>query len=194
MQSFAASTVPQSKRRKLKHDVERHHEGEASQGGPGEPEGDPDAVEEAEEEPEASIDDVLEDDVEEDTSDPFTAHFADPDDNELGQALKSIQQEDWKSQRTNIPELGIVFRSQPSFDATGPGPKIQPIFTPQGLKLKEKLLGVINKQKPTFDSLESHVGPLLFGYQDTLYCERTPNNAPSLRRLVCLHALNHIFK
>ena len=34
----------------------------------------------------------------------------------------------------------------------------------------------------------------LSSYQDLLFCDRSPQNAKDLRKLTCLHALNHVFK
>jgi U3 small nucleolar RNA-associated protein 25 len=65
---------------------------------------------------------------------------------------------------------------------------------PAELKLKQKLAGVISKQLVEFDGLEKYIAPSIFNYQDILYCERRPTNSEILRRLVCLHVINHIFK
>ena len=53
-----------------------------------------DEVEEEEEGPETAIDGTLDDDTdeeEEDLSDPFEAHFANPDDNNLARRLKNLK-------------------------------------------------------------------------------------------------------
>jgi U3 small nucleolar RNA-associated protein 25 len=68
------------------------------------------------------------------------------------------------------------------------------ISGPRDLKLKQKLAGVISKQIPNFEPLEKSIAGYMFNYQDILYCERNPTNSDSLRRLACLHAVNHVFK
>lgn len=44
------------------------------------------------------------------------------------------------------------------------------------------------------DPLISTLALTLSSYQDLLFGERSPENAKDLRRVTCLHALNHIFK
>ncbi|KAL8377779.1 hypothetical protein RB595_008455 [Gaeumannomyces hyphopodioides] len=82
-------------------------------------------------------------------------------------------------------------------------PKISPdaqvtappsVRDPSALSLKPKLKEAITTQRPEFDASEQALAAPLFQYLDTLYCQRTVANGDSLRRLVCLHALNHVFK
>ena len=42
--------------------------------------------------------------------------------------------------------------------------------------------------------LERTLAASIFGYEDLMFLDRTPGNAKELRRLSCLHGLNHIFK
>lgn len=44
------------------------------------------------------------------------------------------------------------------------------------------------------DTLTSTLASSLSNYQDLLFCERTAGNAKDLRKVTCLHALNHVFK
>lgn len=192
MQSIAAEVGPQAKRRKLQHDSEsKARETEGNREVAIE-ESDPQELEEG---PETATDGLIAEDEEEveDSSDPFEAHFADPDENVLAQRLKSIQKGQWHTQKTALPNVGKAIFSIPQSDGLD---DVTPVLAPgpEALKLKQKLVGIITKQKPSFDDLEKSVAPLLFGYQDVLYCERNPANAESLRRLSCLHAVNHVFK
>lgn len=192
MQSLAAEVGPQAKRRKLQHDSNsRARENEDDQEVAIE-EFDPEEVEEG---PETATDGLIAEDEDEveDSSDPFEAHFADPDENVLAQRLKSIQKSQWHTQKTLLPNVGKALLSTPQSDGLN---DIAPSLAsgPEALKLKQKLVGIITKQKPSFDDLEQSIAPLIFSYQDVLYCERKPANAESLRRLSCLHAINHVFK
>jgi U3 small nucleolar RNA-associated protein 25 len=194
LQSLSADSGPSAKRRKLDIDQANHQldkeEGSFSI------EDVIDRVEEEEEGPETAIDGVVDDeDEEEDPSDPFEAHFADPDENNLAQRLKALQKNQWSVSK---PSYGTTARAIASFPGDI-GDKdderyITPILSSGSLKLKQKLSNVIGKQRPNFDELESVISPSLFNYRDVLFCDRMPGNAESLRRLVCLHAINHVFK
>lgn len=187
LQSFASETPRETKRRKLEHapEPETIEEQEVLL------END-DVVDEAEEGPETAIEGVLDED-EEDASDPFETHFADPDDNELARKLKSIQDQQWRTQKLTIPQLGnAIFRlPQSGSSEVSTSPSISGFGD---LKLKQKLFNVASKQRPILDVLEQTIAPLVFNYQDVLYCERSLENQEVLRRLTCLHAVNHIFK
>ena len=193
MQSLAADSAPQAKRRKLEHVEKLEQEDDDLE----EAEADEkvDAEEEDEEGPETATEGLLEDDDEpEDSSDPFEAHFADPDDNTLARRLKSIQSNQWASRKAVIPGLWKAAISLPQDGEYSAATAFPTISEPGELKLKQKLATVISKQRPLFDDLEKSMAPLMFNYQDVLYCERTPAAAETLRRLMCLHAINHVFK
>jgi U3 small nucleolar RNA-associated protein 25 len=200
MQSLAAESGHQIKRRKLGHIQERKvaqsEEVELDQ-----PEKevadteDTDHVEEAEEGPETATDDLLQDDEDmKDASDPFELHFADPDNSLLSERLKSLQRDQWKTEKVVLPKAGKAVISVPMSDDLEALVTPPSVSGPDGLKLKQKLIGVVMKQRPSFDDLERIIAPLIFNYQDVLYCDRRPTNAESLRRLTCLHVVNHIFK
>ena len=190
MQSLSAEAGPQAKRRKLQHDSEsKAREDEVVV-----EESDPQEVEEG---PETATDGLLAEEEEEeaeDCSDPFEAHFADPDENVLAQRLKSLQKGQWHTQKVVLPNVGKAIFGIPQSDNATEITTTTLISGPEDLRLKQKLVAVITKQRPSFDDLEKSIAPLLFGYQDVLFCERTPTNSESLRRLACLHAVNHVFK
>lgn len=191
MQSFATDAAPQAKRRKL--NVEREGKAVEEVDPVDQDANDADHVEEAEEGPETAIDGLLEEDDEEDNSDPFETHFANPDDNVLSRRLQYLEKGQWAVQRAILAKVGKAITSVPGDDEPKQTKPIS-IDSPGELKLKQKLAGVIKKQCPTFDTLEKSISPLIFGYQDLLFCERNTSNAESLRRLTCLHAINHVFK
>lgn len=130
----------------------------------------------------------------EDASDPFETHFANPDDNLLSRRLKAIQESQWTIHKEVLQSIGKVtsYLPQHSDPKVVPSPQIISGFA--DLHLKQKLLDSISKQLPHLSPLEQSLAPMMFKYQDLLYCERTIGNQDGLRRLVCLHAVNHIFK
>jgi U3 small nucleolar RNA-associated protein 25 len=197
MQSLASESAPQPKRRKLDHPTESSEAKElaASDSEVVEQGEDADIVEEDEEGPETATEGLLEDDDdEENASDPFEAHFADPEDNLLAKRLKAVQSNSWTMTKTVLPKFGKVVMSLPETDIVSGDAAPTTISGPRDLKIKQKLAGVVSKQRPTFDPLEKSMAAYMFNYRDILYCERNPTNSDSLRRLACLHAVNHVFK
>ncbi|POS85802.1 hypothetical protein EPUL_001099, partial [Erysiphe pulchra] len=98
------------------------------------------------------------------THDPFSCHFAD-----TCKALVTVSKE------------SDEFQYHPIADA-------------KELFLKKKLAITFSELRSKFDVIEKSIAPFLFNYQDLLFCLRTPSNSETLRRLICLHFLNHILK
>jgi len=130
----------------------------------------------------------------EDASDPFETHFADPDDNILSKRLEALQQNQWSTQKIVLPNSKTAFISLPGTNDAKDSFVLNKVKGPLDLKLHKKLTSIITKQRPSFDEVESSIAPLMFGYQDLLFYERNVSNAERLRRLACLHAVNHVFK
>lgn len=65
---------------------------------------------------------------------------------------------------------------------------------PQHLWLKRRLLGDNDDTAEGFDATQKALAPYLLTYHDILFSKRNVSNAGSLRRICCLHALNHVFK
>jgi len=193
MMSFAESTALKAKRRKLEHSETQPRREPENPAAEEDPPGDIDVVDAQEDEEDIIAEDLSDDDDEQpDASDPFETHFADPNENNVAERLKAIKNNEWAvkkiasaSVRTvlTLPKTGVDDSSStPSY--TGPS----------DLNIKSKLRDEISSQRPKFDQLEQRVASLLFQYHDTLFCERTVENAERLRRLACLHAVNHVFK
>jgi U3 small nucleolar RNA-associated protein 25 len=189
LKTFAVgSSVPQVKRRKIDHGTEleakyadEHQELSRLD--------DTDQVDEPEEGPETATIGLLEEDVEpEDPTDPFELHFADPEENVLAQRLEALNKKQWATRKAILPKVGRAYISGPLL------PESPAISEPSRLKLKQKLAGIVTKLRPSFDPLEASIAAPMFDYRDVFYCERSVGNAENLRRLVCLHAVNHIFK
>lgn len=195
------SGAPSAKRRKLDHqavpsevpkDIPAETEEEAA--------GDVDFVEEAEEaRDEVDAEDAFDEEEEDeddkvDTSDPFDRHFVAIDEAALSRRLKAVENAKWTTKKTaskgtktvlNIPDTGND--SDQMFITA-------PVLSPSDLPLKQKLRDSMTKKSAKFTSTEQSLAPYIFGYQDLLYCNRILANGQSIRRLACLHALNHVFK
>lgn len=153
-----------------------------------------DHVEEPEEGPETEIvvDDDDDDDDIPDSSDPFETHFVNPDQDQLQIRLKGIQEDEWIQSYTEQHGWRLI-RNLPGNDPPGPALPT-PIPGPSSLNLKSRLAEAARRKRPTFDKLEQVLYPLTFAYNDLLFCARTTKNAENLRRMACLHSVNHIFK
>jgi len=60
--------------------------------------------------------------------------------------------------------------------------------------LKQRLKAPADKLLRNLDGLNGHLAACVFNYQDVLICDRAPRTGQDLRNLMCLHALNHVFK
>ena len=197
LQSLTAEAVPQIKRRKvmpteepMKTDKEDAHLDKVD--------GD-ERVDVSEEDREGlqtvpSDDSSSDDDEVGDLTDPFVTHFADPDDNILAKRLKCIQSNHWSCRKAVLESLAKAVINIPGDDDDKVAAVMPIVSKPEELKLKQKVAAVISKQRPSFDDLEKSMAPLMFKYQDILYCERSAAVGEILRRLTCLHAINHVFK
>ncbi|KAH8821054.1 U3 small nucleolar RNA-associated protein 25 [Xylogone sp. PMI_703] len=190
MQSISTESVPRSKRRKVHHD---YTSSSISTPEDIEPQSDIDIEDEAED-PETAIEEADgEEDLSEDKTDPFRTHFAEPEEDLLKRRLKCLQAHQWTVEKSVLPEPNKAIVGIPE-ETTIKQPIPNQILSFNELKLKQKLAVAAVKQRPSLTSLEQTIAPIIFNYQDILYCERNVKNAGILRRLACLHVINHIFK
>lgn len=196
MQSFAQESGSKNKRRKLDHGPPKEASTKAQ-----EPEVDAeevdeeqdiDRVEEPEEGPETEIVPDDDDDEAPDSSDPFESHFSCPDGDEVANRLRALKAEGYVTSNLEVNGWRLT-RGLPGKEASSSARPITAMPSPSELKLKQKLSETAAK-RPHLDKLEQVLYPITFGYSDLLFCGRTPKNADKLRRMTCLHALNHIFK
>ncbi|KAI1105082.1 DUF1253-domain-containing protein [Jackrogersella minutella] len=200
MQSLSKeSSAPNAKRRKLDYQPEEVKsntkiEQQEFAAVDEDEERDVDLAEEAEEEPddEVVVDDDDDDDIP-DSSDPFETHFVSPNQDVLRRRLKAIKAHEYAQSHTEQNAWRLI-RNLPGKDPAQPAPLPAPISGPSSLKLKHKLVEIASQKRPTFDNLEQVLYPLTFAYNDVLFCGRTTKNAENLRRMACLHGVNHIFK
>lgn len=202
MQSLSKESAPSAKRRKLDHQSEEAKssttkpESEQEVEAEEDEERDIDHVDEPEEGPENEI--IVDDDDDDDedipdSSDPFETHFVDPDQDVLQTRLKSIQANEYSQSHSEQNGWRLI-RNLPGKDTTQVAPLPPLILGPSGLKLKQKLIEPASRKRSTYDKLEQVLYPLTFSYNDVLFCGRTTKNAEDLRRMACLHSVNHIFK
>ncbi|KAI1389478.1 DUF1253-domain-containing protein [Hypoxylon trugodes] len=190
-------SAPRAKRRKLDHQPEKAKSGskpEREVDSVDEDEDrDVDHVEEVEEGPEDEVEADDDDNDIPDSSDPFEAHFVELDQGEVKRRLKAIQANDYS--QSHIEQNGWrLIRNFPGKDPAQSSLLPTPISGPSSLKLKQRLVETTSRKRSTFTKLEQVLYPLTFAYNDLLFCGRTPKNAEDLRRMACLHSVNHVFK
>ncbi|RKF64883.1 U3 small nucleolar RNA-associated protein 25 [Erysiphe neolycopersici] len=123
--------------------------------------------------------------------DPFSYHFEDISAEDEKKKSKFVIDPQWYTQNLNIPMLG---RAKVTVSKKSDEFQYHPIADVKELVLKKKLAITFSGQRSKLDVVEKSLAPFLFNYQDILFCSRTPTNSEILRRLVCLHFLNHILK
>ncbi|KAF8419052.1 hypothetical protein BGX38DRAFT_1242343 [Terfezia claveryi] len=128
-------------------------------------------------EEEEEIQEDNDDDAEEDIHDPFEMHFANPPKLFL-QAIEAAKRNEWSTTKTIQPagNVGKISISVPAIE--------DPRLTSHTQYVGKKVLK---------STLELKLKPL-FSYTDLYISTRTHKNAPHLRHLYALHALNHIYK
>ncbi|XEV00560.1 hypothetical protein FSHL1_005847 [Fusarium sambucinum] len=200
LQSFnEEKSAPSSKRRKLdqKEPTQSQSDEDSSSDEEGEEgqENEEKDIDRAEDEPEDQVEEQVDDDDdsedEENPTDPFDVHFAHPDDDIVAKRVKSVQEGNWATKRALLQNLRATV-TYPASDAGSEVPK--PIAGLDGLQLKQKLKEISSRKIGEFSAVQRNMSPLLFNYNDVLFCDRTVKNSDSLRELTCLHALNHVFK
>jgi len=193
LQAFQQSekdSKPQRKRRKLEHSRDMSEEMQEFSPEPEADDEDAEAGAIDAEEVESEADE--ENDEDEDLSDPFEVHFANPDENDLSRRLKAITDNEWSTKKMETEGSAKCILQIPG--AEGDAPSKRKIRTSKDLHLKNRLLENAEATFPRFSAVEQSILPAVFNYQSLLFGSRTVKNAPRMRQIACLHALNHMFK
>ena len=129
-----------------------------------------------------------------DDHDPFLEHFAQREDAELSQGIIDVKNGNWATRMSDSKlDGGYLFKvPQVSSSALVHGSSI--VLDTNDLPLKQKLQELAKKALPSLDSMSGSLASSIFNYRDVLFPQRTLIIAEILRKLMCLHALNHVFK
>ena len=133
------------------------------------------------------------DDYEGDNSDPFEAHFSNPDTDAVEKKIKKIMAGEWQTARSATKSSRIITIFPNDVESETP-PSFASTTSLDIVKLKQRLREPAKEHLADLDSVPKEFASMVFNYQDIFYCQRTVKNSQSLRKLVCLHALNHVFK
>lgn len=129
-----------------------------------------------------------------DDHDPFLKHFAQREDAELSQGIIDVKNGNWTTRMSDSKlDGGYLFKvPQVSSSALVHGSSI--VLDTNDLPLKQKLQEPAKKALPSLDSMSGSLASSIFNYRDVLFPQRTLIIAEILRKLMCLHTLNHVFK
>ena len=156
------------------------------------PDNDLDHVEELEEVEDFGVDgaEVADDDE----HDPFLKHFAQCQDTELSQGISDVKNDRWASRVSDSKLEGGYLIKVPQVSSSALIHASSTVLNINDLQLKQKLQEPAKKALPSLDRVTGSLTSSIFNYRDVLFPQRTLRNAKTLRKLVCLHALNHVFK
>ena len=159
------------------------------------------SVSEPDEEPGVELEETQDaldgEDDEDDTgnpSDPFDIHFSNPDESTLANQIAAITEKGWHVEKRDFGMIGKCQMYTPNDDQQATERLTFGNATINSLSIKKRLLETAQRAFPEFDDTEKAMVPFVFGYKDVLFGGRTVENASKLRSMICLHALNHIFK
>ena len=155
------------------------------------------------EEPESHDDsgaEALESDMEDadqlgENQDPFMKHFGRPDDDKgLEQKIQAVKENNWSTMEpVKIQKWSYTLKVPQVFDSN-PEPCSHAASALKELILKQRLRESSGKLMPPMDKFTGNLAFNLFNYHDTVFPHRNTGNSEILRKLACLHAINHVFK
>ena len=127
--------------------------------------------------------------------DPFMKHFGRPDDdNELERKIQAVIEKNWSTlEPMKIEEWSYTLKI-PRVSGSDPEPCSSTVSALKDLTLKKRLRETSGKLMHPMDKLSANLAFNLFNYHDILFPHRTLDNSEILRKLACLHAINHVFK
>lgn len=158
------------------------------------PKVDLDEVEEPEEAEDLGMDVIDVDQQEQELDlDPFLEHL-DPDNGLLEKQVQALRQNKWTTTKSSPQSKCYSLLKIPDVADIFPESCTETVPDVENLSLKQKLKGPATNQKLPFDNLTKHLAYSLFHYRDILFPHRTLQNSDILRRLTCLHILNHVLK
>ncbi|KAL8831208.1 MAG: hypothetical protein Q9191_000989 [Dirinaria sp. TL-2023a] len=126
--------------------------------------------------------------------DPFNEHVADPNEAQLERAVQEVEQGKYHTLKSNLQSGFLCSLMIPESHNHPSDASAAFLGRTEDFPLKQRLRAPAAKLLPFLTDACSHLARSIFDYQDVLFSERTLSNAEDLRKLICLHSINHIFK
>ena len=154
---------------------------------------------EPEETRDAVVTETVEDDPDDDgrdPSDPFEVHFSSISSDILARGINDVV-------ASNFTRSRCSFTHYLNASVVQPASEIMPFVQAEAMNtltanhamfLKARVRPAATELLERADMDMKSLSRLLFEYRDLLFCTRTVSNSESLRRLYCMHALNHVLK
>jgi U3 small nucleolar RNA-associated protein 25 len=133
-------------------------------------------------------------DDEAERKDPYNTHFDSPDQQQLDSRIKAITDQGWDTAKREIPGLGRTLHYSPKGFTSEIRPKKNRADILSSAVIKKRLANSATRVLDSLTDSERAIAPYVMGYSDMLFGGRTAQNAAGLRKLSCLHVLNHVFK
>lgn len=158
------------------------------------PENELDRVEEPEDAEDLGVDDAEEADDLEDDYDPFLKHFAQDEDTKLSQGIQDVKNDSWATKIFDSKLEGGYLMKVPQVSSSSLAHGSSIVLNTDDLQLKQRLQEPATEELPPLDRVTGRLASSIINYRDVLFPQRTLRNAETLRKLTCLHVLNHVFK
>jgi U3 small nucleolar RNA-associated protein 25 len=124
-------------------------------------------------------------------ADPFESHFANPDPEDLRSRIVSVSGSAWSRSVGRFGSHGNAEFHTPENSKADESSRSS--IVPEQV-IKKRLVAAYEQELDSLSPITLPLLPHVFSYRDIFFAARTPDNAPSLRSAVCLHALNHVYK
>lgn len=158
------------------------------------PENEVDQVEELEEVEDYGVDDAEDADDLRDDYDPFLKHFTQRDETEFSEQVQDIKNDTWATKMSDSKLEGGYLIKVPQDSNSALVQDSSVVLSVDDIQLKQRLREPAKREWPSLDRVIGGLASSIFSYRDVLFPRRTLRNAETLRKLTCLHALNHVFK
>jgi U3 small nucleolar RNA-associated protein 25 len=124
--------------------------------------------------------------------DPYEFHFGAASSDRSAERIEAVKSGQWTTSKSVVgPNLN---RQQAHPSGAKPLPERSVFNSVRDISLKERLTSPAEKNIKSFGDFERRIATDVFNYTDVLFSSRTVQNAPGLRKLSCLHAINHVLK
>ena len=125
--------------------------------------------------------------------DAFITHFENQDEAILQEKIKDVNEKSWSTVKGFPSSDWKSMEFSPGRNhVVGPS-KDSRILLKQ-FRPKQKLQHSAEGFLSSLTAIEAWIGETILNYQDILFTDRNAANASKIRKTICLHALNHVFK